>query len=210
MRKFFQTEYNCEDATCISPLLRCNGIRNCKFGWDEEACADTTSQFMVLFGSTHVISILIVLTIILIGMMAGMVWNFLRIINDDKEELAASREKSLGGAASASLGKPASGDASEAADLERNAIPHPPPPPPTSSSAPPPPPPPPPGPPGDSHHSPRQHRHRHHHRSGQNAAPPPVPTGKSASSGMSDSNGGCYVPDGGFPLSSAASAAARI
>ena len=32
----FQTEYDCDDATCIHPELLCNGIRNCKFGWDEE------------------------------------------------------------------------------------------------------------------------------------------------------------------------------
>uniref|UniRef100_A0A182Y0E5 CUB domain-containing protein n=1 Tax=Anopheles stephensi TaxID=30069 RepID=A0A182Y0E5_ANOST len=32
------TEYDCEDATCISGELRCNGRINCRFRWDEDEC----------------------------------------------------------------------------------------------------------------------------------------------------------------------------
>ncbi|EDS41629.1 conserved hypothetical protein [Culex quinquefasciatus] len=31
-------EYDCEDATCISADLRCNGRINCRFRWDEDEC----------------------------------------------------------------------------------------------------------------------------------------------------------------------------
>ena len=68
---FFKTEYDCEDATCISADLRCNGVKNCKFGWDEESCGDISGEFMKLFAKTHVVSILVVLTFIMVGMIAG-------------------------------------------------------------------------------------------------------------------------------------------
>ena len=49
------------------------------------------------FGSPHVAIILVCLSLILLGMFAGMIWNFVRILSEDKEELeaATSREKSL-------------------------------------------------------------------------------------------------------------------
>ena len=93
----FQTEYDCDDATCISPDLVCNGIRNCRFGWDEESCTDPGASVALDFGSPHVIIILIILIFILVGMGSGMIWNFIKILREDKEEIAASREKSLGG-----------------------------------------------------------------------------------------------------------------
>merc|ERR1712113_937888 len=31
--------YDCDDTYCIDESLLCNGIRNCKFGWDEETCS---------------------------------------------------------------------------------------------------------------------------------------------------------------------------
>ena len=33
-----EDEYDCEDATCISADLRCNGRVNCRFRWDEDEC----------------------------------------------------------------------------------------------------------------------------------------------------------------------------
>lgn len=32
------TEYDCEDNTCIASNLQCNGRVNCRFEWDEESC----------------------------------------------------------------------------------------------------------------------------------------------------------------------------
>ena len=77
---FSKTEYDCEDATCISASLRCNGVKNCKFGWDEESCGDITGDFMKLFAKTHVVSIIVVLFFIMVGMIAGTLcglWNLL-------------------------------------------------------------------------------------------------------------------------------------
>ena len=87
----FQTEYDCDDATCIHPDLVCNGIRNCRFGWDEESCVDPSSAIALDFTSPHVIIILIVLIFILIGMGTGMIVNLIRTLREDKEEIAASR-----------------------------------------------------------------------------------------------------------------------
>lgn len=33
-----EDEWDCEDATCISIRLRCNGNVNCRFRWDEDDC----------------------------------------------------------------------------------------------------------------------------------------------------------------------------
>ena len=69
----------------------CNEIRNCKFGWDEESCVDAASNISLDFSSAHVIVILIILVLILIGMGMGMIWSLIRSLNEDQEELAASR-----------------------------------------------------------------------------------------------------------------------
>lgn len=37
-------EYDCEDATCISLDLRCNGRVNCRFRWDEDECQVNTTN----------------------------------------------------------------------------------------------------------------------------------------------------------------------
>jgi len=90
-------EYDCDDATCISPSLVCNGIRNCKGGWDEEdgSCVAEGSSIPLDFSATHVILIIICLALILAGMCAGMVYNLVRKLTADKEDILASREKSL-------------------------------------------------------------------------------------------------------------------
>lgn len=31
-------EYDCEDFSCIASELRCNGVNNCRFRWDEDGC----------------------------------------------------------------------------------------------------------------------------------------------------------------------------
>ncbi len=149
-RCFFQVEYDCEDASCISQELLCNGVRNCKFGWDEESCPGTTEEKATLdLTSSHVVLILVALIFIVLAMCAGMVWNLHRQIRGDKEELTASREKSLAGASVANL---------------------------------PPPPMPPTVPPMMSSHKSLTSR------------------AASAAATHADSNGGCYVPDAGYPL----------
>ena len=57
-------EYDCDDATCISSSLKCNGVKNCKFGWDEETCAAKGSGIPLDFTAAHVIIILILLILL--------------------------------------------------------------------------------------------------------------------------------------------------
>jgi len=88
-------EYDCDDATCISDTLKCNNVRNCKFGWDEENCPTEGSDLPLDLSATHVILILIILIFIMVGMCTGMVYNLVRKLTEDKEDILASREKSL-------------------------------------------------------------------------------------------------------------------
>jgi hypothetical protein len=95
-----EDEYDCDDATCISSDLKCNGVRNCKFGWDEEMCAAKGSAIPLDFSAAHVIVILILLILIMAGMCTGMIYNLVRKLSEDKEDILASREKSLASLAS--------------------------------------------------------------------------------------------------------------
>lgn len=46
-------EFNCEDATCISIDLKCNGRFNCRFRWDEDDCdVSTTTSSSTTHSST--------------------------------------------------------------------------------------------------------------------------------------------------------------
>ncbi|XP_055682051.1 tolloid-like protein 2 [Lutzomyia longipalpis] len=87
-------EYDCEDATCISDTLRCNGRVNCRFRWDEDECAtDSEGQ------SEHVVIIIVVFGLILGGMFAAFLISCLRkLIRDHKiirEHIRQSKESKL-------------------------------------------------------------------------------------------------------------------
>ncbi|GAB0094503.1 Neuropilin and tolloid-like protein 2 [Sergentomyia squamirostris] len=87
-------EYDCEDATCISDTLRCNGRVNCRFRWDEDECVtDTGGQ------SEHVVIIIVVFGLILGGMFAAFLVSCLRkLIRDHKiirEHIRQSKESKL-------------------------------------------------------------------------------------------------------------------
>ncbi|XP_055713614.1 neuropilin and tolloid-like protein 1 [Phlebotomus papatasi] len=87
-------EYDCEDATCISDKLRCNGRVNCRFRWDEDEClTDTGGQ------SEHVVIIIVVFVLILGGMFAAFLVSCLRkLIRDHKiirEHIRQSKESKL-------------------------------------------------------------------------------------------------------------------
>jgi hypothetical protein len=74
--------------------LVCNGIRNCKFGWDEESChLGDGGGIPIDLTKTENIVIVLLLLIIMIGMCSGMVYNLVRKISEDKEDIFASREK---------------------------------------------------------------------------------------------------------------------
>ncbi|XP_037932467.1 neuropilin and tolloid-like protein 2 [Teleopsis dalmanni] len=73
-------EYDCEDATCISKELKCNGRDNCKFRWDEEGCDKNTAG-----QSEHVIIIIVVFGLILGGMVITFLVNCIRKIMRDQK-----------------------------------------------------------------------------------------------------------------------------
>ena len=108
--------YDCDDTFCIGkqqdhsaastdhqPInhpfhsdesLLCNGIRNCKFGWDEETCSSGEGGGIpVDFSKTENIIIVLILIAIMIGMCTGMIYNLVRKLSEDKEDVLASREK---------------------------------------------------------------------------------------------------------------------
>ncbi|XP_033244518.1 uncharacterized protein LOC108163215 isoform X2 [Drosophila miranda] len=89
-----EDEYDCEDATCISKDLECNGLDNCKFRWDEESCTGETAG-----QSEHVVIIVIVFGLILGGMVITFIVNCIRkIIRDQKiirEHIRESKESKL-------------------------------------------------------------------------------------------------------------------
>jgi len=78
----------------------CNGVKNYKFGWDEDQCMVAGSAIPLDFSETHVIIILILLILIMVGMCTGMIYNLIRKLTEDKEDILASREKSLASMAS--------------------------------------------------------------------------------------------------------------
>ncbi|XP_053950627.1 uncharacterized protein LOC128858401 isoform X1 [Anastrepha ludens] len=87
-------EYDCEDATCISKDLKCNGRDNCKFRWDEEDCKKESAE-----QSEHMIIIMVVFGLILGGMIITFLVNCIRkIMHDQKiirEHIRQSKESKL-------------------------------------------------------------------------------------------------------------------
>jgi len=84
--------YDCDDTYCIDESLLCNGVRNCRFGWDEESCSDGGDSIPLDMTAPHVISIMLLLIVIMIGMCAGMIYNLHRKLTVDKEDIIASRK----------------------------------------------------------------------------------------------------------------------
>jgi len=71
-------------------------VRNCKFGWDEETCSSGEGGGIpVDFSKTENVVIVLILIAIMIGMCTGMIYNLVRKLSEDKEDVLASREKSL-------------------------------------------------------------------------------------------------------------------
>nr|XP_029732898.1 uncharacterized protein LOC109416133 [Aedes albopictus] len=87
-------EYDCEDATCISSDLRCNGRINCRFRWDEDECHTKTQA-----QSEHVTIIMVVFGIIFGSMVIAFVIKIVRKIMRDhkiiREHIRQSRESKL-------------------------------------------------------------------------------------------------------------------
>jgi len=92
-----EDEFDCDDTFCIDKSLVCNQVRNCKFGWDEDACGASGGGLPIDLSKTENIVIIVLLIAIMIGMCSGMIYNLIRKLSEDKEDVLASRDlKSLG------------------------------------------------------------------------------------------------------------------
>ncbi|KAF6197649.1 hypothetical protein GE061_008615 [Apolygus lucorum] len=94
-------EYDCEDATCISEELKCNGRINCRFRSDEDPSRCTTKEGVLdtILNTEHMIIILVVFFLILTGMCFAFLFNcFRKLVRDHRiiqEHMRRSREARL-------------------------------------------------------------------------------------------------------------------
>ncbi|CAG9859663.1 unnamed protein product [Phyllotreta striolata] len=93
-----ETEFDCEDATCIDKDLKCNQKYNCRFRWDEEdeSCLVTQSK---TWSGDHIIIIMVIFSLILTGMCLTFIYNCItKLIRDHRtiqEYIRQSREQQL-------------------------------------------------------------------------------------------------------------------
>ncbi|XP_044264851.1 uncharacterized protein LOC123011473 isoform X2 [Tribolium madens] len=89
-------EFSCEDDTCISKELQCNGRYNCRFRWDEDNCQAAKSLSL---NDDHIIVIMVIFSLILAGMCFTFVFNCVKkLIRDHQtiqEYIRQSREQQL-------------------------------------------------------------------------------------------------------------------
>ena len=153
----------------------CNGVENCKFGWDEapETCGAIGGETMLDFSSPTVFMIIIILILILLGMCAGMLLSFKRTLKEDAEEEEGSEENEGvdGGNAMESPSPPVISSSNHKIGGSAPRLP---------TSLPPP------------LHSQRPLPPHAHHEI--------YPSNDESNSGKMGASGGCYVPDGGFSL----------
>ncbi|XP_068084301.1 uncharacterized protein [Anabrus simplex] len=96
-----EDEYDCQDDTCISGALRCNGRVNCRFRWDEDVveCAVDKNRLADIIGADHIIIILVIFCLILSCMCFAFLYNCIKkLIHDHKiirEHLRQSRQSRL-------------------------------------------------------------------------------------------------------------------
>ncbi|KAK6622553.1 hypothetical protein RUM44_002365 [Polyplax serrata] len=95
-----EDEYDCEDATCISIDLRCNGRINCRFRWDEDECQPKLGAFAVILESEHIIIILVVFCLILSGMCFAFLFNCTKKLIRDHRIIQEHMRQSKGSGAS--------------------------------------------------------------------------------------------------------------
>ncbi|XP_034242072.1 uncharacterized protein LOC117645776 [Thrips palmi] len=95
-----ETEYDCEDNSCIAKELRCNGVHNCRFKWDEEECKPKSGSFAdVITSSEQLIIIMVIFCLLVFGMCFAFVYNCIgKLLRDHRiiqEHMRQSREDRL-------------------------------------------------------------------------------------------------------------------
>ena len=154
----------------------CNGVRNCKFGWDEDPtrCGVVEGGIGLDFSSPTVFMILIVLILILVGMCAGMLLSFKRTLKEDAEEDEEEGKDNDGADEENSAMTPSPPVISNSNHKIGGSTPR------LPTSLPPP-----------AHSKRPLPPHAHHEI---------YPSNDESIGGGAGASGGCYVPDGGFSL----------
>ncbi|CAH1126632.1 unnamed protein product [Ceutorhynchus assimilis] len=86
-------EFDCDDATCISAGLKCNGVYNCRFRWDEDNCNGSESWALT---DDHIVIIMVIFSLILTGMFFTFIYNCVKKLLRDHQtiqEFKRSREQ---------------------------------------------------------------------------------------------------------------------
>ncbi|XP_066249076.1 neuropilin and tolloid-like protein 2 isoform X1 [Euwallacea similis] len=90
-------EFDCDDATCISATLRCNGVYNCRFRWDEDNChASILGSESWALTDDHIVIIMVIFSLILTGMLFTFIYNCVKKLLRDHQtikEFKRSREE---------------------------------------------------------------------------------------------------------------------
>ncbi|XP_050673102.1 neuropilin and tolloid-like protein 1 [Leptidea sinapis] len=93
-----ETEYDCEDNTCIDINLKCDGIAHCRLKGDEEN-DDCKGEKVSTIKQTHILVILIIFSLILSGMSFVFLFKCIRKLYQDhkiiKEHIRQSCEDRL-------------------------------------------------------------------------------------------------------------------
>ncbi|KAL1500986.1 hypothetical protein ABEB36_006394 [Hypothenemus hampei] len=88
-----ENEFDCDDSTCISDTLRCNGFYNCRFRWDEDNCHGSESWALT---DDHIVIIMVIFSLILTGMFFTFIYNCVKKLLRDHQtikEFKRSREQ---------------------------------------------------------------------------------------------------------------------
>ncbi|KAH1006420.1 hypothetical protein HUJ05_007156 [Dendroctonus ponderosae] len=91
--KCTEDEFDCDDATCISASLKCNGFYNCRFRWDEDNCHGSESWALT---DDHIVIIMVIFSLILTGMFFTFIYNCIKKLVRDHQtikEFKRSREQ---------------------------------------------------------------------------------------------------------------------
>ncbi|GIY00292.1 neuropilin and tolloid-like protein 2-like [Caerostris extrusa] len=85
--KCIESEFSCDDGTCIDKSLKCNKMYNCKYRYDEDAAlctpAMTASRMLT---SEHMITILVVFFALVVAMCASIVITCYNKVKDRREK----------------------------------------------------------------------------------------------------------------------------
>ncbi|CAG0881696.1 unnamed protein product [Cyprideis torosa] len=82
-------EFDCDDGQCIDSSLRCDGLKNCKFNWDEVDCEPKNKGNKL--ATSHILVIMTIGCLLLAGMCFIMAFNCIQKLRHDHKTYRARR-----------------------------------------------------------------------------------------------------------------------